>query len=111
MLATLFLALSLPLAHAQTPVPGSAAQTAARTAIAQAADPGDCVKALQTFVSKRQQEVRPASGFTSELIRQVAEEKSVLAKSCVARFDTNAIKPAQLPGLAELYIAARQPDE
>jgi len=109
MLALLLLALFLP--FAQAPTPDSAAQAAARTAIAQAEGPADCVKALQTFVSKRQQEVRPASGFTSELIKQVDGEKVALAKSCVARFDAAAIKPGLLPGLAELYIAAGQPGE
>jgi thiol-disulfide isomerase/thioredoxin len=109
MLAPLFLALSLPLA--QAPAPGSAAQAAARTAIAQAAEPVDCVKAVQTFVSKRQQEVRPASGFTSELLKQVDEEKVALAKSCVARFAAAAIEPSHLAGLAELYLTAGQPDE
>lgn len=109
MLAILFLALSL--APAQAPAAGPAAQAAARAAIDQAAEPADCVKALQTFVSKRQQEVRLASGLTSELVRQVDEEKLALAKSCLARFEAGAIKPGQLPGLAELHIAAGQRDE
>ena len=54
--------------------------------------------ALQTFVSKRQQEVRPATGITAEIVRKVNDEKIVLAKSCLARFDAATIKPAQLPG-------------
>jgi cytochrome c biogenesis protein CcmG/thiol:disulfide interchange protein DsbE len=88
----------------------SPAQTAAATAMAQSANPAECVTALQAFVSKRQQEVRPAAGFTSELLRQVNDEKLALAKSCLARYDPATVKPAQLAGLAELYITAGQPD-
>ena len=66
--------------------PESAARTTASAAMAAAADPADCVKALRTFLSRRQQEVRPPSGFTSELIKQVEDEKTALGQSCVTRF-------------------------
>ena len=80
----------------------SPAQTAAATAMTQSASPAECVTALQIFVSKRQQEVRPATGFTSELLKQVNDEKLALAKSCLARYDAATIKAAQLAGLADL---------
>jgi thiol-disulfide isomerase/thioredoxin len=105
MFATLGLALVLFSGQAPT------AQSRAAAAIAQAPGPADCVPALQTFVSKRQQEVRTPTGFTSELLKQVNDEKIALAKSCLARFDAATIKPAQLAGLADLYIAAGQPED
>src|SRR5260221_7829257 len=105
MFATLGLALVLFTGQAAT------AQSTAAAAIAQAPGPADCVPALQTFVSKRQQEVRPPTGFTSELLKQVNDEKIALAKSCLARFDAATIKPTQLAGLADLYMAAGQPED
>jgi thiol-disulfide isomerase/thioredoxin len=110
MLATLVLALTLsplqaPAAHAP------AAQAAAAAAIAAAAGPAECVTALQAFVPKRQQEVRPATGFTSELVKQVNDERVALARSCLARFDAATARPSQLPALSELFIAAGQPEE
>lgn len=112
MAAILFVALLTPLVSLQAPlVPGPTAHPAATAAIAQAAAPADCVKTLQAFVSNRQQEVRPPTGFTAEILKQVEDERLALAKSCVARFGASTIKPADLPGLAELYIAAGQPEE
>lgn len=81
------------------------AQAAGAAEIARAADPSDCVRALQTFVAMRALEVRPATGFTSELLRKVDEEKTALATTCIARFERSA-DPAVLPGLAELYVQA-----
>ena len=104
MLAPLYLALVLSAGQ-------TAAQSTAAAAMTQAAAPADCVAALQTFVSRRQTEVRPATGFTSELLRQVNDEKIALAKSCLARFEAATIKPADLAGLAELYIAAGRADD
>ena len=75
------------------------AQAAGAAEIAQAADPSDCVKALQTFVSRRQQEVRPATGFTSELVKKVDQEKIALATTCIARFERSRIPPC-FPGSA-----------
>jgi thiol-disulfide isomerase/thioredoxin len=90
---------------------GSPAQTAAATAMTQSARPAECVTALQTFVSRRQQEVRPPTGFTSELLKQVNDEKLALAKSCLARYDPATIAATELAGLSELYIAAGQPEQ
>jgi thiol-disulfide isomerase/thioredoxin len=103
--ATLLVALFLFPAQPQT------AQATATAAIAQAATPADCVLALQTFRSKRQQEVRPPTGFTAELVKQVDQERIALAASCLARFDTTTLKAPQLPGLAELYLEAGKADE
>src|SRR5205085_10353266 len=95
MFAPLVLALALPPARAlatpaptaQAPAtPAATAQAVATAAIAAAPGPADCVTALQAFVSKRQQEVRPPTGFTSELLRQVNDEELALGKSCLARF-------------------------
>jgi thiol-disulfide isomerase/thioredoxin len=90
------------------PAQSPTAHAAATAAVAGAPGPADCVAALQTFVSKRQQEVRPATGFTPELLKQVNDEKLVLAKACLTRFDAAAIKLSHLPGLAELLLAAGQ---
>jgi thiol-disulfide isomerase/thioredoxin len=100
------LSLALVLSAGQT-----AAQSTAAAAMTQAAGPADCVAALQTFVSRRQAEVRPATGFTSELLRQVNDEKLALAKSCLARFEAATIKPADFAGLAELYITAGRAED
>jgi thiol-disulfide isomerase/thioredoxin len=110
MFAALFLALAL--SPAQTPAAQApTAQAAAAAAIAAAPGPAECVTALQAFVPKRQQEVRTPTGFTSELLRQVNDEKLALAKSCLARFDAATVKTSQLPGLSELFTAAGQPEE
>jgi thiol-disulfide isomerase/thioredoxin len=110
MFAPLLLALALSPAQTQAAA-APAAQATAAAVMAAAASPADCVTALQTFVSKRQQEVRPATGITSALIKQVNDERLVLAKSCLARFDAATIPPSQLSGLAELLFASGQPDE
>jgi len=110
MVAALFLAIAL--SPAQTPAAQApTAQAAAAAAIAAAPGPAECVTALQAFVPKRQQEVRTPTGFTSELLRQVNDEKLALAKSCLARFDPATVKTSQLPGLSELFTAAGQPEE
>jgi thiol-disulfide isomerase/thioredoxin len=112
MKVTLISALLVSLGSQQPPAGQPAnAQAIATQAIAEAADPADCLKALRTFVSKRQQEVRPPTGFTAELLKQVDGEKLVLAGTCVARFDATKIKDSQLSGLAELYAEARLPAE
>ncbi len=66
MFASLWLALVLSSGQAVT------AQSTAAAAIAQAPGPADCVPVLQTFVSKRQQEVRTPTGFTSDLAPAIA---------------------------------------
>jgi thiol-disulfide isomerase/thioredoxin len=110
--AALFFTLLTPLVSLQAPLAQSpTAHGAASAAIGQAAAPAECVKALQSFVAKRQQEVRPPTGFTAEVLKQVEGERLVLAKSCIARYDAATIKPADLPALAELFVAAGQPEE
>jgi thiol-disulfide isomerase/thioredoxin len=90
--------------------PSSPARTAAATAIAQAADPSECVAALRTFASRRQIEVRPPSGFTSEILKKVDDERGELARTCIDRFLISS-NPKVLPGMAELYMEAAQPDK
>jgi hypothetical protein len=99
------LIIGLVLQQAQ-PTPAPTATATASGAIAAAATPGDCVKALQMFVGKRQQEVRPPAGFTAELIRQVETERAALARTCLARFPEDRVPAAQLGGLSELYTQA-----
>jgi thiol-disulfide isomerase/thioredoxin len=107
-----FLALALvaPLLTQQgPPAPDSPATTAATTAIAAATDPAQCVAALRTFIGKRQQEVRPPTGYTTEVLKKVEDEKTALGAACVARFQSSS-DPAALPGLAELYAEVGQAD-
>ena len=87
------------------------AQAAMNAAIAQAAEPADCLEALRTFGSTRQQEVRATPGFTSDLLKEVSEEKAFLARTCLARIRPSSVKGAHLPALAELYVEAGKPDE
>jgi hypothetical protein len=95
---------------AQQPRDSSPARVAAESAIAAATNPSQCVPALQTFVSKRQQEVRPAAGVTPDVLKKVDEEKVALAKKCIHRFMFSS-NPVVLPGMAELHMEAGEPDE
>jgi thiol-disulfide isomerase/thioredoxin len=72
--------------------------------------PAECVKAVRDFVVKRQQQLRPPTGMTSEILRQVDKERIALAKDCAAKFDAATVAPANLPSLADLYSEAGQPD-
>src|SRR3954470_19203673 len=110
MKAAVALVLSTSVLFSPQSTQDSPAQTGARAALAAATDPADCVKALRTFLSRRQQEVRPPAGFTAELLKQVEDEKVALGKSCIARFETTT-NPAVLPGLAELYMEVALPDK
>jgi thiol-disulfide isomerase/thioredoxin len=101
----------LSLAFLLSAAQATPAQTAASAAMAEAAGPAECVTALQAFVSKRQQEVRTPTGFTSELLRQVNDEKVALAKTCLARFAGPTATPAQLAGIIDLYLAAGLADD
>src|SRR6185503_13448815 len=98
----------------QQPSPSNAqpqtATSAAAAAIAAAAAPADCVRALQAFVGKRQQEVRPPEGFTAQLLRQVETERAALAKTCIGRFPEDQLPAMQLGGLSELYTQAGDPE-
>ena len=107
MFAMLLVALALSTAQTQPPQ-SPTAQSVAAAAIAAAPGPADCLPALQTFVSKRQQEVRTGTGITSQQLRQVNDEWLILAKSCLARFDAATIAPAQLAAVAELLMATGQ---
>ena len=106
----LVVALTAPLLLQQAPsTPESPATAAATSAIAAATDPAQCVVALRTFVGRRQQEVRPPTGYTSEILKKVEDEKAALGQSCIARFASSS-NPVVLPGMAELYMESGQPD-
>jgi hypothetical protein len=90
--------------------PATDRDVAAAAAIAAAAAPADCVRALQAFVGKRQQEVRPPEGFTAQLLRQVETERAALAKTCIGRFPEDQLPAMQLGGLSELYTQAGDPE-
>jgi hypothetical protein len=109
MFATLLLAGIL--ASGGIPAQPTAAQAAMNAAIAQVAAPADCVKALQTFVSARRQEVRTPADLTAELLKEIDEEKVFLARTCLARFGPSSVKGEHLPALAALYIEAGKPAE
>ena len=107
---SLALALFAPLLLQQAaPAPDSPATATATSAIAGATDPAQCVAALRTFLSRRQQEVRPPTGYTAEILKKVDEEKAALGATCVARFQSSS-DAATLPGLAELYAEVGQAD-
>jgi len=109
MFPTLFMAAIL--VSGGIPVQPTVAQAAMNAAIAQVASPADCMKALQTFVPARQQEMRTATGITAELLKEVNDEKVFLARTCLARFGPSSIKSPDLPALAQLYIEAGKPEE
>ena len=97
------LALSLVLVVAQVQQPAPPAVQLPDT-------PADCVRIVRDFAGKRQQQLRPPTGMTSEILRQVERERIALAKDCAAKFDVAAIGPASLPALADLYTEAGQAD-
>ncbi|HYN09091.1 MAG TPA: TlpA disulfide reductase family protein [Vicinamibacterales bacterium] len=72
--------------------------------------PADCVKTVREFVVKRQQQLRPPTGLTADIVRQVEKEKTALANECAAKFDLTTIAIRELPSLADLYTEAVQPD-
>jgi thiol-disulfide isomerase/thioredoxin len=72
--------------------------------------PAGCLKLVRDTVTRRLQELRPATGMTSEIIRQVDKERVALAQDCAAKFDPATIAPRELPGLADLYTEAAKPD-
>lgn len=89
------------------PATTATATDTAKAAIGQATTPADCLKAVRSFVGKRQQEVRLPTGYTSEILKQVDVEKNALAATCVSKFE----KSGDLAGLAELYSEAGQPEK
>ena len=62
-------------------------------------------------MSKRQQEVRPAAGFTSELLRQVNDEKRGAREVLPGALSDDRLPAGAARGLSELYIAAGQPEQ
>jgi thiol-disulfide isomerase/thioredoxin len=98
-MSPLVFALVVTLAQQPAPAPSAAPAT-----------PADCVRATRDFIIKRQQQLRPATGMTAEIVRQVEQEKSAMAKECAARFDLGTIAVGELPALADLYTEAGQPD-
>jgi thiol-disulfide isomerase/thioredoxin len=72
--------------------------------------PAGCLKLVRDTVTKRLQELRPPTGMTSEIIRQVDKERIELAQSCAAKFDPATIAPRELPSLADLYTEASKPE-
>ena len=67
-------------------------------------------RCARAYVSKRQQKVRPATGWTSEALKKVDDEKAAYPKSCADRYSVATTKPGWLAGLADLFIEAGQPE-
>ncbi|HEY7475173.1 MAG TPA: TlpA disulfide reductase family protein [Vicinamibacterales bacterium] len=72
--------------------------------------PAACVQTVRDFIVKRQQELRPPTGLTADIVRQVEREKTELAQKCAEKFDLATIAVQKLPGLADLYTEAQKPD-
>ena len=72
--------------------------------------PTGCVTAVRDFAGKRQQQLRPPMGLTTEMLRQVEKERQELAQRCAAQFDVTATAMRELPALADLYTEAQQAD-
>lgn len=72
--------------------------------------PTGCVAAVRDFAGKRQQQLRPPTGLTTEILRQIEKERQELARRCAAQFDVTAIAMRELPALADLYTEAQQAD-
>jgi thiol-disulfide isomerase/thioredoxin len=72
--------------------------------------PADCVKTVREFIVKRQQLLRPPTGLTAEIVRQVEKEKIALATDCAAKFDVATIAVRDLSSLSDLYAEAARPD-
>jgi thiol-disulfide isomerase/thioredoxin len=98
-MSLLTFALVVTLAQQPTAAPSAAPNT-----------PADCVRATRDFIIKRQQQLRPPTGMTADIVRQVEQEKTAMAKECAARFDLGTIAVGELPALADLYTEAGQPD-
>jgi thiol-disulfide isomerase/thioredoxin len=70
--------------------------------------PAACVKTVRDFVVNRQKELRPPTGITADILRQVDKEKVELAQKCAAQFDMATVAGGELPALADLYTEAAQ---
>jgi thiol-disulfide isomerase/thioredoxin len=73
--------------------------------------PAECLKAVRDFVVNRQRELRPPTGMTVEIVRQVEKERIAMATDCAAQFDVATIAARDLASLADLYSDAAQPDQ
>jgi thiol-disulfide isomerase/thioredoxin len=73
--------------------------------------PAACVQTVRDFIVKRQQQLRPPTGLTADIVRQVEKEKTELAQTCAEKFDLATIAVQELPGLADLYTEAQKPDQ
>jgi len=96
---SLALALVVVLAQQTAPAPGGALSA-----------PADCVRATRDFIIKRQQQLRPPTGMTADIVRQIEQEKTAMAKECAAKFDLATVAAGDLPVLADLYTEAGQPE-
>ena len=67
---------------AQQPAP-TLAQAAAAASIERASTASECLQAAREFLPKRQREVRTPTGYTSELLNQVDQEKTAFVGRCV----------------------------
>jgi thiol-disulfide isomerase/thioredoxin len=70
--------------------------------------PAGCVTAVRDFVVRRQQQLRPPTGMTADILRQVERERHELAQKCAAQFDVATIGVRDLPALADLHTEAQQ---
>ena len=86
-----------------------AAQPAAQAALPKT--PAECLKAVRDFVVNRQRELRPATGMTVEIVRQVEKERIAMAADCAAQFDVATVAARDLASLADLYSDAARPDQ
>ena len=77
---------------------GSPAQTAAATAMTAVSQAGRVRDGAADLRVETAAGVRPPTGLTSELLKQVNDEKLALAKSCLARFDAATIAATSSPG-------------
>ena len=98
----------------QTQAPPSTAPTAeaaVTAALAKATTPAECVIAVRAYLSKRQQEARPATGWTNDALKKVTDEKVAYARSCADRYSLGTTRPGLLAGLADLFVEAGQPEK
>jgi thiol-disulfide isomerase/thioredoxin len=100
-MSTLTLVLALAMSPLQQPV---AQTTLPKT-------PAECLKAVRDFVVNRQRELRPPTGMTAEIVRQVEKERIAMATDCAAQFDVATIAARDLASLADLYTDAAKPDQ
>lgn len=69
--------------------------------------PAECLADVRSYVTKRQQELRP---LTSDTSAKLTAERTAMAKACADKFDVQAVAVKDLPGLADLYAEVNQID-